>query len=356
MSEKVSSGTVGGAAALRAAAAPLMKTALLRAGGYAVIRRAVPSRQLAILRYHAICGPEGYGYADPFICVTPTNFERHVEYLSRAYTVVRLDEAARALAAGQPLPRNAVAITFDDGYADNLAAAHTLARYGATATFYITAGCLAGGQPFWPAELRHLLGGIRGRRVQLEAGPVRLELQLDSDAARAAALKQMTKVFKSHPIPVREELRAQLRAIAEVPPMPRVMLTWDEVREMHRLGMTIGSHTMTHPNLPNAGIAAARIELQEAKARLEHEIGGPVTMFSYPNGGAERYLTPDVKAAVRETGYAAATTSRNALAGSASDLYALERVEVEERLEDLVFALEVERFVMRPQPRPGEAS
>ena len=46
-----------------------------------------------------------------------------------------------------------------------------------------------------------------------------------------------------------------------------------------------------------------------------------------------------------------ATTSRNAFAGPGSDLYALERIEVEERLEDLIFALEVERFAFKPQPR-----
>ena len=77
-------------------------------------------------------------------------------------------------------------------------------------------------------------------------------------------------------------------------------------------------------------------------------------MFSYPNGGAERYLTPEVQQVVQEVGFEAATTSRNAFAGRASDLYALERIEVEESLHELIFALEVERFVLTPAPRPGE--
>ena len=132
------------------------------------------------------------------------------------------------------------------------------------------------------------------------------------------------------------------------------MLTWDEVREMHALGMTIGSHTMTHPNLPSAGLAAARHELAASKARLEEEMGAPVTMFSYPNGGAERYQTPELQQVLREVGYAAAVTSRNAFAGQDSNVYALERIEVEESLADLVFALEVERFVLGPAPEPAE--
>ena len=162
---------------------------------------------------------------------------------------------------------------------------------------------------------------------------------------------RLTKTFKRNPIPVREALRAQLRTHVSRLEMPRVMLTWDEVREMHRLGMTIGSHTMTHPNLPSAGITAAREEMVTARARLEAEIGAPVTMFSYPNGGADRYMTPDVQQAALEAGYEAATTSRNAFAGRTSDLFALERIEVEESLEELVFALEVERFAFKPQER-----
>jgi len=119
--------------------------------------------------------------------------------------------------------------------------------------------------------------------------------------------------------------------------------------------MTIGSHTVTHPNLPNAGVAAAAIELEESRRRLETEVGAAVTMFSYPNGGAERYLTSDVQQLVRNAGYLGATTSRNAFAGVTSDPYALERIEVEESLEDLLFALEVERFVFAPSARLGEA-
>jgi peptidoglycan/xylan/chitin deacetylase (PgdA/CDA1 family) len=338
----------------RAGVAPLAKTLMLQSGAFTAFRRALPSRSLAILRYHAICGAEGYGYADPQICITAAAFERHVAYLSRHYAVLRLDDAVARIAAGEALPDNALAITFDDGYADNLAAARILAKYGATATFYITAGCLADGQPFWPSEIRQLVNSVRSPRLQIDAGGVSLDLPLENDGQRTAAIRALTRAFKSNRIPVREALREALRGKAGRPTLPRVMLTWDEVREMHALGMTIGSHTMTHPNLPSAGADSARAELTQSRARLEQEVNAPVTMFSYPNGGADRYMTPEIREVVRETGYHAATTSRNAFATPQSDRFALERIEVEERLEDLVFALELERVAFKPQPRPGE--
>ena len=212
---------------IRAGLAPFAKSVFLYTGTYAAFRAVLPSRSLAILRYHAICGPEGYGYADPQICIAPENFERHVAYLSNAYSIVRLDEAAARLAAGEALPRNAVAITFDDGYADNLVAARILAKHGATATFYITAGCLAGGQPFWPAEIRHLVSDVRASRIRIEASGVALDLPVESERDRSAAVKALTKAFKSNLIPVREELRGQLRRLASNPTLPRIKLTWD---------------------------------------------------------------------------------------------------------------------------------
>jgi peptidoglycan/xylan/chitin deacetylase (PgdA/CDA1 family) len=127
------------------------------------------------------------------------------------------------------------------------------------------------------------------------------------------------------------------------------MLTWDQVREMHRIGMTIGAHTVTHANLPSAGMRDAADEIRGCRERLQREIGAPVTMFSYPNGGADRYYTPELQRVVAESGFASATTSRNAFAGLQSDLYALERLQVQERVQDLAFALEVERFALRPR-------
>jgi peptidoglycan/xylan/chitin deacetylase (PgdA/CDA1 family) len=342
--------SVGG---IRGAMAPLAKSLLLRSGFYPVFRRAIPSRQVAILRYHAVCDPQA-GYAEPGICVSPEAFDAHAQYLAANYAVLPLPEIVARLRDNRPLPRNAAAITFDDGYADNLEAARILQRHGLTATFYITAGCLVGDQPFWPVEIRALLPAVRGPVLRLSTSNEIIAIPLATDADRRGAVRTLTKLFKGNRIAVRESLREQLRAAAGYAPVPDVMLRWEEVAEMHQLGMTIGSHTLTHPNLPNAGVPAAEHELRVAKARIERELGAEVTMFSYPNGGADRYMTPEIAQVVRDTGYAAATTSRNAFAGPQSDLFALERIQVQERLEDLVFALEVERVAFKPVARPGE--
>ena len=336
---------------LRREGAPAAKRLLFGVGAYGAVRRVRPSRDLAILRYHAVCGAEGHTYAEPAICVTPDAFERHVAYLASRYRVLPLAEATHYLRERKTLPANTVCITFDDGYADNLAAARVLNRHGIGGTFYLTAGCLQGGAPFWPSETRQLVNRVSAPFVELTAAGRSVRIPTGTVDERREATRTLARLYKSHPIPVREALRDQLRAAAGGGDTTSFMLTWDEVREMHRLGMTIGAHTVTHPNLPNAGLADARAEIAGSKRRLEEELDIEVTMFSYPNGGAERYMTPEIARLVRDAGYAAATTSWNGFAGAASDVYALERVQVAEPLEELAFALEVERFLFKPVPR-----
>jgi peptidoglycan/xylan/chitin deacetylase (PgdA/CDA1 family) len=322
----------------------------MRLGVYGAVRRALPHRGAAILRYHAICEPAACDYASPEICVSPAEFERQVAYLSRSYRVLPLPEIAAAWRDGRSLPVNAVAFTFDDGYADNLDAARTLARHGASGTFYLTSSCIgADGEPFWLTEVRQLVSAARGDRLVLHAAGTPVEVPLDEAAPRTRAVRAVTRLIKSHPIAVREALREQLREAAGRPALRSPMLDWDQVREMARLGMTIGAHTMTHPNLPSAGLDAARAEIEGSKRRLEREVAQLVTMFSYPNGGAERYFTPELQRVVADAGFACATTSQNGFASASSDLYALTRVEVAPRLDDLVFALEIERFAFRPR-------
>ena len=333
---------------LRASGAPFAKTCLLRVGGYALLRRLAPSRRIAILRYHAVCDEAGFAYASPSICISPRAFEEQVRYLAANYSVLPLPEIVDRVRHDKPLPLNTVAITFDDGYADNLPAARVLQRHGVSATFYITAGCLHGDAPFWPSEVRYLVSATTAPTLSLRLPSETVAFPVATDEQKQKAIRGVTKLLKSNLIPVREDLRQQLRAAAGYPELPRHMLTWGELSEMRDLGMTIGAHTFTHANLPSAGLADATMEITHSRARLERALGPGVTMFSYPNGGAERYYDPALQRVVAEAGFAAATSSRNAFATRHSDLYALERIEVEERLEDLVFALEVERFAFQP--------
>jgi len=98
-------------------------------------------------------------------------------------------------------------------------------------------------------------------------------------------------------------------------------LTWEGVRALAAAGMEIGSHTQTHPRLPDLTDEAAEEELEVSKARLQKEIGQPVEVLAYPYNALRSHTASLVAAA----GY------RVAVAGTAhgtSDLLRLRRYPV----------------------------
>jgi peptidoglycan/xylan/chitin deacetylase (PgdA/CDA1 family) len=62
----------------------------------------------------------------------------------------------------------------------------------------------------------------------------------------------------------------------------RECLTWAEVRDLSRLGVSFGSHTVTHPVLHSLPWPCLRSELSESRQQIEGTIGAPVTTFAYP--------------------------------------------------------------------------
>lgn len=74
-------------------------------------------------------------------------------------------------------------------------------------------------------------------------------------------------------------------------------LTWDQLRELARDGVTIGSQTVTHPHMPDLAPDAVARELRESRARIEQEIGVAPTLFAYPYGEASTAVIEATKAA-----------------------------------------------------------
>jgi peptidoglycan/xylan/chitin deacetylase (PgdA/CDA1 family) len=93
---------------------------------------------------------------------------------------------------------------------------------------------------------------------------------------------------------------------------------------MSAAGFGIGSHTRTHPRLPDLDAAGKRREIRDSKTRLEDMIGGSVTAFAYPYG----IFDEDARQAVEESGYRLACSTRSGFNGPDIDRYTLRRIEV----------------------------
>ena len=322
-----------------------IKEALFRAGFFAAIRKSVPNQHVAILRYHAVVEPEDNFYASPGICLSKDNFARHVQYFAAKYHVVSLNDVIESLKKGKSLPTNAVVFTFDDGYADNYFAYEILKQYGAGATFYLTAACIDRKEPFWLFEVTYLPLFSSKTELSVMVDGREHHFTLTDRRQRLQTTRELVRIIKSNNLKVRESVRTQLRdqladerfrQMAE-----KVMLTWDQVREMQSNGMLFGAHTLTHLNLPNADPEDAKREIEGSKHLIEERLGKPVAHFSYPNSGPYQYYTPAVRELVQQARYDSAVTSFPGFVQPGDDLLALHRVRTVPSLAETVAEIEL---------------
>jgi peptidoglycan/xylan/chitin deacetylase (PgdA/CDA1 family) len=90
----------------------------------------------------------------------------------------------------------------------------------------------------------------------------------------------------------------------------KLMLNWDQIREMYKNGIEFGAHTMNHPILTQVPLDTARNEIGGSKDRIEKEIGGRVLGFAYPNG-LTNDINPAIESLVTQTGFRTAFTLFN---------------------------------------------
>ena len=98
-------------------------------------------------------------------------------------------------------------------------------------------------------------------------------------------------------------------------------MNWNQVREMQSAGMTIGSHSRTHPLLTNPTVSLPD-EVGNSRIELERQLGSPPEFFAYPYGATDAR----VMAAVEAAGYRAARAFPGGSWNSAANLFALRAV------------------------------
>lgn len=114
----------------------------------------------------------------------------------------------------------------------------------------------------------------------------------------------------------------------------RTMLSWGEIREMQRYGIAFGAHTLTHPNLTRLPPDRAEAEICTSQAVIADALGVAVPTFAYPYG----YYDERTRDIVRQH-FACACSVRLGLVSTASDLYALERVDTHYLRTERLFGL-----------------
>lgn len=218
--------------------------------------------------YHRVAATEH----DPLeLCVAPERFVEHLDLLQSLGRIVPLAEIARVKGNGLT-----VAITFDDGYADNaLAAAPLLEKRDAPATVFVVAGAVGSGRAFWWDRLAALVG-----------------------------LDEYWPLWERLRVLPTERIEQELEAFGEDPEVGGRPMSEDELAGLADAPLKVGAHTLTHPSLPALPADKRRREIEGSRERLEELTGRKLEAFAYPYGD---YNAATVRL-VRRSGFQSACT------------------------------------------------
>jgi peptidoglycan/xylan/chitin deacetylase (PgdA/CDA1 family) len=292
-----------------------------------------------VLLYHRITSLA----RDPqLLAVSPGHFDEHLRVIRESFNAVPLSRLAADLRAGT-IDDRSVAITIDDGYADNaLAAAPALQPAGIPATVFVATGTIGTRREFFWDELdRILLAGTPPGWNVLDAQCPTGSHREYRDAC--AQLQNATVVDRARSL---DALRLKAGLSAEGRPTHRTM-TRDELRDLAAVpGIEIGAHTIDHPRLASETLAEQASQIIGSRAQLEEWLGTPVRTFSYPFGTPDAY-TPDTVRLVREAGFDCACANFPRRIGQGTDPFRLPRFVVRNWPAD-EFRRQLEQWVTAP--------
>jgi peptidoglycan/xylan/chitin deacetylase (PgdA/CDA1 family) len=285
----------------------------------------------AILLYHRVAdiGPDPLGLA-----VTPEHFAQQLDALAYGWTPAPLD----AVIAGEAGP-HAVAITFDDGYHDNLI--NALPALGAAdipATLFASTSHIATGVGYWWDGVEAALATADDARdvlaLDLPEGTRAWAPRTDNE--RAAVRAHIHAALRTRDRATIAGALAQLQAWAgqdgaTQPPDRDRPLTPEELATLATAGpFSVQAHGRTHLSLAHAPAPVRAGELTGSADDLASWLGEPrrPTIFSYPFGVPGVDVDHATKAAARAAGYTHATVNAPGLVGPSTDPYALPRLAV----------------------------
>ncbi|GAA5110984.1 hypothetical protein GCM10023320_03350 [Pseudonocardia adelaidensis] len=248
---------------------------------------------------------------------------RQLRILRSVANVVPLAAALTDLAAGRPLPPRAVAITFDDGYRDNLTLAAPLLReLELPATCFLVPGFLGRTTRAWWEELASAVATARAPKITWKGRTYRL----GTPTERAAAARALSDRLKGYDRAARETAVDELTGLLDPAhgySVDEHFMDWDEARRLSE-HLEIGSHSSHHAILSRESVEQQVADLASARTQLQERLAVDAPVLAYPNGTAADYTANTVSAAGR-AGYSHAVTTRRGLNGASTPRYEVRR-------------------------------
>lgn len=326
-------------------AGTLYHTGLLRFGRFSG-RRSGRDGWAVILMYHRVLPSKGEDAHSktwlryrslPGIVVSPEMFESQLVFLKNSYRIMSLEDLATRIASGEAFPPKSAVITFDDGWRDNYDYAFPiLRRLDIPATIFLTVDYIGTEKLFWPERIIALIDSIAAKSAAypdfsgsgFPQGVTDLISRIEATVgeSRDEAAGELIEYVKFVDRGKRDELIARLETATGTLPKQRVMLNWDEVREMQQGGVSFGSHGLSHEIMTEIDEDHQRSELVASRATIEERLNAACLTLAYPNGNHD----DRIRRLAQEAGYSCAVAVRPGAVEGGADPYALNRFNLHE--------------------------
>lgn len=300
---------------------------------------------LTIITYHGVL-PSNYKVNDQWFdgnLIDKDEFRQHVRFLKSNYNVISPDEFYLCLEHDYLLPEKAVLITCDDGLLNNVTDMLPILKEEALkCIFFVTTASLnLKSSMLWLEELYLLLKLARNGPVALPFSTIRNCLLSDDITQRRDIWSCLVKELCGFDYEMRrasiDELRKQVglsedweKSFEEDPILRRrfLLLSKPDLELLLKEGMTLGSHTCSHPILAVLKDRLAQYEIEESRHRLENELGIKVWALAYPFGDPLSVTSREIFLAER-SGYKCAVINYGGLAQlNINNLFQLPRIHI----------------------------
>lgn len=288
---------------------------------YSFLRGKLVKSEVIILLYHRVGPPKNVWSSLP---IPIQEFERQVRYLCQAYEIMPLNKLVQYTQEGKALPSKTAIITFDDGYKDNYLYAYPILRkHSMPATIFLTTGHIGTGSLFWWDKVGYVIHSTALETFRIDGLGV---YALNPASSRLKAISSIKERLKR----ISEEekdllIKKLLETLGVDIPADlgrKLVLSWEEVREMSNGGIDFGAHSVTHSILTKLPPKQAKYEIIQSKRDIEEKLGQVVTAFSYPDGQFNAQLIEFLK----ESGFTCAVTTIPRMVSLKTSSYQLGRI------------------------------
>ena len=252
-----------------------------------------------------------------------SSFTDLLHYLNDKYCVLSMDDLVKHLHGN--INEQAVCITFDDGYKDNLThALPILEEYKTPATIYITTQFPEGDTRIWWHEIWDIIEN--NARLNIDSNGEKFY----SDRNHRDKVRSFHNLrYLLHNMTVKKQskfleyfLGKDIRNTYS-----DLLLNWDEIKHLDNNNLiTIGSHTHSHANLVRESFESVQNEMLYSKNLLEEKLNHDVFHLAYPFGTKKEVGSRELMLA-KEIGYTTAVTTQ-CYPANKSELHCLPRYSV----------------------------